>query len=130
MGTVVLDSGAVTRLADGSGVAVSLVSTLVERGWHLVVPATVLVECLTGDTKRDVRANRVLNAVHDVRPTDEPQARAAAALRFRSGNPSVVDALVAEMALRLPGAVVVLTTDTEDMETLVGRAPRVRVLSS
>jgi hypothetical protein len=126
---VVLDSGAVTRVAHGSGKALVLVRALVERGWHFALPAPVLVECLTGDTRRDVQANRVLHAVNDVHPTSETHARAAAALRYRTANPSVVDPLVAGMAMRLSGPVIVLTTDPQDIEALVAGAPRVRVLA-
>jgi predicted nucleic acid-binding protein len=124
----VIDSGAVTRIAEGAGTAVTIVRALVERGWQLVVPSVVLVECLTGDARRDANTNRFLQAVGALPITDEVHARAAAALRFRSGNPGVVDALVAESAKRLPEPVAVLTTDARDIEVLL-RTASVRVLS-
>jgi hypothetical protein len=124
----VIDSGAVTRVAEGGGTAVSILRRLVERGWRITLPAPVLVECLTGHVGRDADVHRFLNAVGEVAATDEVHARTAAALRFRTGNPSVVDALVAEMAVRMRGPVAVLTTDVKDIAALVEHAPRVRVL--
>jgi hypothetical protein len=125
---LVLDSGAVTRLAEGAGTAVTIVRTLVERGWQIVVPAVVLVECLTGDGRRDANTNRVLRAVGDLPATEESHARSAAALRFRRSSTSVVDALVAECATRTPAPVAVLTTDRRDLEALLQDARTVRVL--
>jgi predicted nucleic acid-binding protein len=124
----VLDSGAMTRIAEGSGTARAILRALVARGFSVTMPAVVLVECLTGDGRRDATTHRVLHAVGDVRPTTEHAARAAAALRHRTGNPSVIDALVAELALGIPGAVAVLTTDVEDLEALVDGAAEVRVV--
>lgn len=128
-GVVVIDSGAVSRVADGRGIAVVLLRNLVERGWQLVVPAVVLVECLTGDGRRDANIQRFLRAVGDVPATTEDHARAAAALRHRSDNPSVVDALVAEAAKRIPGHTIVMTTDPDDIERLVGSDALVRVMA-
>jgi hypothetical protein len=63
-------------------------------------------------------------------PTTETNARAAAALRCGTQYPNVVDALVAEAALRLAGEAIVLTTDPKDIETLLGRERAgVRVLA-
>lgn len=128
-GTVLLDSGAITRVATGAGVAALLLRTLTERGWRLQVPAVVLAECLTGDAGRDANTNRVLRAIGSFSPTDHHHARAAAALRYRTGNPSVVAALIAEAALRVPGAVIVLTSDAGDLAALVGSSSKVRVLA-
>ncbi|WP_211268829.1 hypothetical protein [Actinoplanes subtropicus] len=41
------------------------------------------------------------------------------------GHKYAIDAMVAEVALRLPGPVVVLTSDVDDMVGLCGRRVRV-----
>ena len=127
-----LDSGAISALATNRGKAVVLVRELVERGWLLVLPAVVLIECLTGDPRRDANANRWIGAVGELRTPDEADARLAAHLRFRTRNPSVVDALVAAIALRSPGLCIVLTSDPHDLERLIAAGParsEVRVLA-
>jgi hypothetical protein len=106
-----------------------MLRALVERGWHVTLPSVVLAECLTGHAGRDASANRVLSAVGAAHACEESHARAAAALRFRSRNPSVVDALVAELAARTGGEVAVLTSDAGDLARLLDGAPRVRVLA-
>jgi predicted nucleic acid-binding protein len=128
-GIVIIDSGAVSRVAGGAGTALVILRALVERGWRLVVPAVVLVECLTGDSRRDADVNRFLHAVGDVSPTSESHARAASALRYRSGNTSVIDGLVAEAAKRAPGFAIVMTTDPDDIERLVGKDEHVRIVA-
>jgi predicted nucleic acid-binding protein len=125
---VILDSGAVSHLGEGRGRARAELRSLVERGWLLVVPTVVLVECLTGDGRRDASVNRVLKAVDRLDASEEADARLAAGLRRRSGNPSVVDALVAARAHRKRGLCIVLTSDVDDLERHVARAPHVRVL--
>jgi predicted nucleic acid-binding protein len=121
-GVVILDSGAVTNLASHRGKVVSLVRNLVERGWSLVIPMVVLVECLTGDSGRDANTNRFIRVVDHLLVSDETEARLAAELRYRTGNPSVVDALVAAASLRMRGLCIILTTDPDEMY----RAPMVR----
>ncbi len=119
---MLLDSGAVSKVAENRGKAVSLVRTLVERGW------SVLVECLTGDPGRDANSNRFVRAVDNVVVSDEQDARLAAGLREKTHNPSVVDALVASSARRTPGACIILTTDPDDLTRQVRRASHVRVI--
>jgi hypothetical protein len=58
---LVLDSGAVSRLAERSRRAAALILALREEGlWPPVVPSVVLVECLQGRAGRDAPANRFL----------------------------------------------------------------------
>jgi 4-aminobutyrate aminotransferase-like enzyme len=58
---LVLDSGAVSRLAERTREAAALMRALREEGlWPPIVPAAVLVECLQGQSGRDAAANRFL----------------------------------------------------------------------
>src|ERR1044071_8923689 len=98
---LVLDSGAVTRLAERSGRAAALIAALRAEGlWPPVVPSMVLVECLTGEGARDV-----------AQTVSVPLARRAAWLRSRARTGSAVDALV--IAVAEPGGTV-LTGDLAD----------------
>lgn len=118
--TVVLDSGALSRLATDQ----TALRELAARGlWPAHVPAVVLTEALTGDHRRDFFANRLLRLckVHDV---DELQARDAAQMRTASGRAdsiSAVDAVVvAQAAARR--ASTVMTSDPGDIEALAAHA--------
>ena len=92
---LVLDSGAVTRLAERSGRAAALIAALRAAGlWPPVVPSVVLVECLTGEGTRDAAQHRFLRTCDVVEDVPVRLARRAAWLRARSRTGSAVDALV------------------------------------
>lgn len=117
---IVLDSGGVSALlADRFQLA-----ELQDRGWWPAeVSTAVLAECLTGDHRRDVRANRLLRTCL-VRPVTESQGREAARLRTatgRAGKISAVDALVVALASERRESVV-LTSDPRDLSALVAHA--------
>ncbi len=58
---LILDSGAVSQLAERSRDALALIVALREEGlWPPRVPAVVLVECLQGHSGRDTNENRFL----------------------------------------------------------------------
>jgi hypothetical protein len=122
---LVLDSGAVTRLAERSQRAAALILALREQDlWPPAVPSVVLVECLEGHGGRDAVANRFLKTCDIVEEVPEPLARRAAALRRRVRRGSAVDALV--VAFAEPGGTV-LTSDARDLSALAGYASRVAV---
>ncbi len=113
---VVLDSGGVSWLAQRSPRAAAVIAELRSAGlWPALVPAPVLVECLTGQAGRDVATNRLLKSC-DV-TTDCPQAlaRRCARLRFEARRGSAVDAIVIGVAE--PDGVV-LTSDPDDLAAL------------
>lgn len=128
-GRLVLDSGGVSAIADGSSLARAVLDRARRDGWLVVVPAPVLVEVHTG--RRDhARIDRVLNAVDMLISTTPERAKEAGELRSISGVLDVVDALVvAEAVSALPA--VILTSDPGDIGRLVeaaGAAARVRVI--
>jgi hypothetical protein len=113
---LILDSGAVSRLAERSREALALILSLREAGlWPPRVPSIVLVECLQGDAGRDGNENRFLKTCEIVPTTPEPLARRAALLRRRARRGSAVDALV--VAIAEPGGTV-LTSDEDDLGAL------------
>jgi len=120
---LVLDSGAVSRLAERSRASAALILALREEGlWPPVVPSAVLVECLQGHAGRDATANQLLKTCDLVERIPESLARRAALLRRRARRGSAVDAIV--VAIAEPGGTV-LTTDPEDLEALAAHAQRV-----
>jgi predicted nucleic acid-binding protein len=122
---LVLDSGAVSRLAERSRASAALLIALREEGlWPAAVPSVVLVECLQGHAGRDANENQFLKTCDVIDHVTEGLARRAALLRRRARRGSAVDAVV--VALAEPGGTV-LTTDPGDLEALAAHAQRVRV---
>lgn len=122
---LVLDSGAVSRLAERSRASVALILALREEGlWPAAVPSVVLAECLQGHAGRDATENQLLKTCDVVERVPESVARRAAFLRRRARRGSAVDAIVVAMAE--PGGTV-LTTDPGDLEALAAYAQRVLI---
>jgi predicted nucleic acid-binding protein len=122
---LVLDSGAVSRLAEHSQQVAAFILALREQDlWPPVVPSIVLVECLEGHAGRDALANRFLKTCDVVEMIPNTLVRRAAALRRRARRGSAVDALV--VAFAEPGGTV-LTSDPGDISALAGYASRVGV---
>lgn len=117
---LVLDSGAVTRLAERSRDALAMILALRGEGlWPPIVPAVVLVECLQGHAGRDANENRFLKTCDVASAVTEALARRAVLLRRLAHRGSAVDALV--VALAEPDGMV-LTSDPDDLEALADHA--------
>lgn len=122
---IVLDSGALSRLAERSDVGAGVLRRLQAEGvWPPVVPTIVIAESTSGRPHTDAAANRLLRACDVTTTLPEPVARRAGALRASARRGSVVDAVV--VALAEPGGRV-LTTDAKDLAVLGSHAERVVV---
>lgn len=122
---LVLDSGAVTRLAERSPGAAALIAALRAEGlWPPVVPSIVLVECLTGEGSRDAAQHLFLRTCDVSETVPVPLARRAAWLRGRARTGSAVDALVTATAE--PGGTV-LTGDLGDLRAQAAHATGVTI---
>ena len=122
---LVLDSSAVSRLAERSRPVVALILAFRDEGlWPPVVPSVVLVECLQGHAGRDAAENKFLKTCDIVEEIGEPLARRAAFLRRHARLGSAVDALV--VAIAEPDGTV-LTSDPHDLEALASHARHVRI---
>lgn len=120
-----LDSSAVSRLAERSRPVLALILALREEGlWPPVVPSIVLVECLQGHAGRDAAENKFLKTCEIVEEIGEPLARRAAYLRRHARLGSAVDALV--VAIAEPDGTVI-TSDPDDLEALASHARRVSI---
>ena len=122
----VLDSSAVSFLAQRSAAATEMLAMMHRRGlWPPRVPTPVLVECLTGQVGRDVVANRLLRSCVIEAAPSESLARQAAVLRTRACRGSAVDAIV--VAAAEPDGVV-LTSDVGDLGALAASTRGVRIV--
>lgn len=122
---LVLDSGAVTRLAERSARAAAVIAALRAEGlWPPMVPTVVLIECLTGEGSRDAMPSRFLRTCDVAESVPVPLARRAAWLRARARTGSAVDALVTAVAE--PGGTV-LTGDLADLRALARHASDVTI---
>lgn len=125
MATFVLDAGGLSRLAERSLRASALLAALRREGlWPPLVPAPVLVECLTGHSGRDANVNRLLKTCNVEAHVSELLVRRAAALRFAARRGSAVDAIV--VAFAEPDGVV-LTSDLGDLRALAAHSRGVNV---
>lgn len=121
-----LDSGAVSRLAERSRFAAALILALRDEGvWPPAVPSVVLVECLRGHAGRDAITNKFLKTCDIVEEVSEPLARRAAFLLRRARRGCAIDALVVAMAE--PDGTV-LTSDPHDLNALAAYAEGVSIV--
>ena len=122
---LVLDSGAVTKLARRDRQSAAIIGVLRREGlWPPVVPSVVVVESVTGRPGPDANTNRLLKTCDIVEDVPEGLARRAALLRRKARRGSAVDALV--VASAEPDGTV-LTGDPGDLAALAQSTDRVRV---
>jgi len=119
-GRVILDSGAISALAEGNPRARAVLVRARREGRLVVIPAPVLTEVYTGRPDH-ARIDRVINAVDMQIETTPERAKQAGVLRARSGVLSVVDAIVVAEAVAALSAVIV-TSDPDDIKALVDAA--------
>ena len=122
---LVLDSGAVSHLAERSQQILAFMALLRDAGlWPPRIPSVVLAECLQGHAGWDANANRFLKTCDVVESVPESLARRAALLRRLARRGSAIDALV--VACAEPGGTV-LTSDPTDLEGLALHATDVSI---
>ena len=128
MKAVVLDSGAVTRLARQDQLSAARIGSLKRRGiWPPVVPSVVLVECLTGRQRIDAVTNRFLKGCDVEEQLPERIARNAGRLRDSTGRASEISAVDAVVIAVAEPDGIVLSTDPEDLGALAVHAEGVEV---
>jgi predicted nucleic acid-binding protein len=121
---IVLDSGGISKLADRSLDSLALLKQLSTLNDVMLVPTSVLVECLHGNSPKDAPTFRFLQKCVLQEVLLLATAQRAAELRRKSDHGSAVDAIV--VALAEPGGTV-LTGDQGDIEKLATHANKVYV---
>ena len=121
---IVLDSGGISKLTDRSLDSLALLKQLSTLNDVMLVPTSVLVECLYGKSPKDAPTCRFLQKCVLQEVLLLGTAQRAAELRRKSGHGSAVDAIV--VALAEPGGTV-LTGDQGDIEKLATHANKVCV---
>jgi predicted nucleic acid-binding protein len=126
---LVLDSGALSALAQKDEALRVTFREALKRGATIVVPTAVIAESLTGEGSRDARVNRFLGSTA-LAELDETLARRAAHLRhtLRARRAGTIDAIVVATADEFPGTVL-LTTDPNDLRPLAAVRGTTRVVA-
>ncbi|MGK5448508.1 DNA-binding protein [Streptomyces radiopugnans] len=125
--TVVLDSQGLSAWIAQDREVLAMLQVFHTMGADLVIGANTIVEVSHARVNMP-RLRWVLSRVK-VEPVTEAAAKASAQLLKAAGlhgHKYAIDATVAEVALRQPGPVAVLTSDVEDMARLCG--DRVRIV--
>lgn len=128
MRTVVLDSGAVTRLANRDRRSAARLKLLKREGnWPPVVPSIVLAECVAGRQRIDSITNRFLKGCRIDEQLPEQIARNAGRMRDRTGRASEISAVDAVVIAVAEPDGIVLSTDPDDLGALANHAQGVVV---
>ncbi|MFD7128594.1 MULTISPECIES: PIN domain-containing protein [Streptomyces] len=124
--TVVLDSEGLSALIAQDRKLLAILKVFHDMGADLVICANAIVEVSHSRTSLP-RLNWALSRVK-LDPVTEQAAKAAAELLKGAGlhgHKYAIDATVAEVALRQPKPVALLTSDSDDMTKLCGNQVRV-----
>ncbi|MEU8520419.1 DNA-binding protein [Streptomyces sp. NPDC048577] len=126
--TAVLDSQGLSAWISQDRAVLAMIRSFHSMAADLVVCSNTIVEVMYARVNT-ARLNWVLSQVK-VEAVTEQAARAAAGLLKEAGlhgHKYAIDATVAELALRQPGPVAMLTSDVDDMAKLCGS--RVRLIA-
>ncbi|MFI5528989.1 DNA-binding protein [Kitasatospora sp. NPDC051853] len=126
--TVVLDSQGMSAWISQDRHVLAMIKAFHSMGAGLVIGANTIVE-ISHAKANTARLNWVLSQVR-IEPVTEHAASVSAALLKQAGlhgHKYAIDATVAEMALRQPGPVAMLTSDVDDMAKLCGS--RIRLIA-
>ncbi|MEU9677315.1 DNA-binding protein [Streptomyces parvus] len=124
--TVVLDPEGFSAWIAQDRKLLAMLQVFHDMGADLAIGATTIVE--VGHSRTNMpRLNRALSRVK-VEPVTEQAAKAAAELLKGAGlhgHKYLIDATVAEVALRQPKPVALVTSDSNDMTKLCGNKVRI-----
>lgn len=119
--SVVLDSQGLSAWVDNDRKVESLLKKFSSARSRLVISANTIIE-VSHARMNLTRLNWVLSQIK-IEPVTEKSAKSAAALLKQAGvhgHKHAIDATVAEVALRQPRPVALLTSDTDDLMRLCG----------
>lgn len=120
-GTLVLDCAGLSKFIDDETTVSAMVAEARSRDVEVVISALTIIEAAHRRTNRS-RLTWLLSGMRIVHIGEE-EAKAASDLLAAAGlhgHTYAIDAALAEMALRQPKPVVMLTSDIDDMKKLCG----------
>ncbi|WP_416973558.1 PIN domain-containing protein [Streptomyces sp. 4F14] len=125
--SLVLDSQGLSSWIDRDRKVMPLLEQAERDGVDVAMSAATIIEVSYGGVDM-ARLNRLLSRIRVEAVTRDSARRSAELLKAAGlhGHKYAIDAMVAEVALRLPGPVAVLTSAADDMVKLCGK--RVRVI--
>jgi hypothetical protein len=123
--SLVLDSQAFSLWIQQDRRVMLLLEQAERDGVDLAMSAATIIE-VSHDGLDHARLNWLLSQIRVEAVTKESARRSAGLLKEAGlhGHKYAIDSMVAEVALRLPGPVVVLTSDVDDMLKLCGTRVR------
>lgn len=123
--SLVLDSQGLSLWADRDRKVMRLLEQGERDGADLAISAATIIE-VSHDGVDLARLNWLLSRIRVEPVTKESACRSAGLLKEAGlpGHKHAIDSMVAEVALRLPGPVVVLTSDVDDLAKLCGTRVR------
>ncbi|MDI6099703.1 PIN domain-containing protein [Actinoplanes sp. NEAU-A12] len=123
--SLVLDSQGFSGWIDRDRKAMRLLEQAERDGTDLVMSAATIIE-VSHSGVDTARLSLLLSRIRVEAVTKESARRSADLLKAAGlhGHKYAIDAMVAEVALRLPAPVAVLTSDADDMVKLCGRRVR------
>ena len=125
--SLVLDSQGLSSWIERDRRLMALLEQAERDGVDLAMSSATIIEVAHGGIDH-ARLGWLLSQIR-VEPVTKESARRSAGLLQEAGllgHKYAIDAMVAELALRLPGPVAVLTSDVDDMTKICGR--RVQVI--
>ncbi|MEX3102751.1 DNA-binding protein [Streptomyces sp. V2] len=123
---LVLDSQGLSSWIDRDRKVMLLLEQAERDGADVAMSAATIIEASYAGVDT-ARLNWLLSRVRVEAVTKDSARRSAQLLKDAGlhGHKYAIDAMVAEVALRLPGPVAVLTSDADDMVKLCGKRVRV-----
>ncbi len=124
--SLVLDAHGFSSWIDRDRKVMRLLEQAERDGADVAMSAVTIVEVSHGGMD-SARMNWLLSRIRVESVTKESARRSAGLLKEAGlhGHRYAIDAMVAEVALRLPGPVVLLTSDLDDMVKLCGQRVRI-----
>ena len=125
--SLVLDSQGLSSWTARNRKVMPLMEQAERDGAEIAISAATIIDVSHGGV--DIaRLNWLLSRIRVEAVTKESARRSAELLKAAGlhGHKYAIDAMVAELALRLPGPVAVLTSDVDDMVKISGQ--RVRII--
>lgn len=116
MTALALDAGALIALDRDDRRVIALIARATERGFRLIIPATVLAQAMRNPARQARLSRLIRQPCSDVRPLHAADATAVGLLLAQTTTSDIADAHVVVCARR--AGCTVLTSDVRDLRRL------------